>query len=221
MATTNISAIQPRRRSPGGRILFFLVVTALLAAVILFLFIGHWLVVQDPLQSAQAIVVLSGRMPLRAMEAAKLYREGYAPQIWLTHSTEPGATLASMGISYAGEEVYNAQVLQHEGVPASAIRVLPSPIVNTADEIAVVSAVMAVEKASTIIIVTSQVHTRRVRILWKRLAASRERAIVRGASGDSFEPGRWWRDTGDALDVVRESLGILNAWAGMPLQPAK
>ena len=26
--------------------------------------------------------------------------------------------------------------------------------------------------------------------------------------------------TSDALDVVREFLGILNAWAGMPLRPA-
>jgi hypothetical protein len=31
----------------------------------------------------------------------------------------------------------------------------------------------------------------------------------------------WWRNTGDALDVVREVLGLLNVWAGLPLQPAK
>jgi hypothetical protein len=56
--------------------------------------------------------------------------------------------------------------------------------------------------------------------LWHRLAAGHVQAIIRAASDDPFEPGRWWRTTGDALDVVREFLGILNAWAGMPLRPA-
>jgi len=34
----------------------------------------------------------------------------------------------------------------------------------------------------------------------------------------SFEPGRVVAHVTDALDVVRELLGILNAWAGMPLR---
>lgn len=197
-----------------------LVAVALICAVVFLFCVGRWLVIEDPLAKAQAIVVLSGRMPLRAMEAAKLYREGYAPKVWLTHSTEPGATLEAMGIPYASEDYYNLRVLIHEGVPADAIRVLQPPIVNTADEIAAISSAMAAEKANTVIIVTSKVHTRRVRILWHRLAASRGRAITRAASDDPFEPGHWWRTTSDALDVVREFLGILNAWAGMPLHPA-
>lgn len=195
--------------------------TALLC-VLTFLFgIGHWLVVNDPLEKAQAIVVLSGRMPLRALEAAKLFREGYAPEVWLTHSTEPGATLQAMGIEYAGEESYDEKVLMHEGVPADAIRVLPPPIINTADEIEVVAEALEKKKGSAVILVTSKVHTRRVRILWRRIAANRGRAVVRAASDDPFEPGRWWRTTGDALDVIREFLGILNAWAGMPLHPSR
>jgi uncharacterized SAM-binding protein YcdF (DUF218 family) len=193
---------------------------ALLGIAISLLYLGRWLVVEDPLQKAGAIVVLSGRMPLRAMEAAKLYREGYARKVWLTHSTEPGATLEAMQIAYVGEDFYNTRVLMHEGVPVDAIRVLEPPILNTADEIAAVSAALEGEKERAVIIVTSKVHTRRVRILWHALAASRDHAIVRAASGDPFEPKRWWRTTGDALDVVRELLGILNAWAGMPLRPA-
>jgi uncharacterized SAM-binding protein YcdF (DUF218 family) len=193
---------------------------ALLSALAFLPFVGRWLVVEDPLDKVQAIAVLSGRMPLRAMEAARLYREGYAPEVWLTHSTEPGATLNGMGISYAGEDSYNVRVLIHEGVPPNAIHVLEPPIVNTADEIGAISRTMAAEKDTTVIIVTSKVHTRRVRTLWHRLAQASGRAIVRGASDDPFEPGRWWRTTGDALDVVREVLGILNAWAGMPLRPS-
>ena len=45
-------------------------------------------------------------------------------------------------------------------------------------------------------------------------------AIVHGVSDDSFDPAHWWKNTSDALDVVREVLGLANAWAGLPLRPA-
>ena len=186
-----------------------------------FLGVGRWLVVEDPLGKARAIAVLSGGMPLRAFEAAKLYREGYAPEIWLTHSTEPGETLGAMGISFAGEDYYNVRILIHEGVPREAIRVVDPPIVNTADEINVIAAALAHEKDRTVIVVTTKAHTRRVGLLWRKIATGRGRAIVRAASEDPFDPRRWWRRTGDALDVVREVLGLLNAWAGLPLHPAR
>jgi uncharacterized SAM-binding protein YcdF (DUF218 family) len=220
MASEDSSETTPLRHWRTRRIVLGLVGMALSGAVVFLLYLGRWLVVEDPLEKAQAVVVLSGRMPMRAVEAAKLYRAGYAPKVWLTHSTEPGASLKAMGVTYTGEDVYNVQVLMHEGVPADAIHLLEPPIVNTADELAAVSTALAEEKAGTVIIVTSKVHTRRVRILWNRLAAGRGRALVRAVSDDPFEPRRWWRTTGDALDVVREFLGILNAWAGMPLRPA-
>ena len=73
-------------------------------AAVIFFGIGRWLVMEDPLEKASAIVVLSGAMPARAIEAGKLYREGYAPEIWLTHSLEPAETLAEMGIPFTGED---------------------------------------------------------------------------------------------------------------------
>ncbi len=192
----------------------------LLSVAVFLLGVGRWLVVEDPLEKAQAIVVLSGGMPLRAVEAARLYREGYAPKMWLTHSTEPGATLEAMQIPYHGEDFYDSQVLMRQGVPADAIRTLEPPVINTADELADVAAALDPEKGKTVIIVTSKVHTRRVRILWHRLGAGAGHAVIRAASDDPFKPRRWWRTSGDALNVVRELLGILNAWSGMPLRPA-
>jgi hypothetical protein len=53
----------------------------IVSAVIVFLGVGRWLVVEDPLDKAQAIVVLSGRIPMRAKEAARLYNAGYAAQV--------------------------------------------------------------------------------------------------------------------------------------------
>jgi uncharacterized SAM-binding protein YcdF (DUF218 family) len=216
--STSDTAILTRAR--GRLVLLAVCLGAILLAVVCFFGVGRWLVVEDPLVKARAIAVLSGSIPLRAMEAAKLYREGFAPEIWLTHSAEPGETLAEMGIPFSGEDYYNMRVLIHEGVPPGAIRLLEPPIVNTADEMNVIAAVLAGEKERWVIIVTTKAHTRRVRLLWRSVAAGRGIAIVRAASGDSFNPRRWWRNTSDALDVVREVLGLANAWAGQPLRPA-
>jgi uncharacterized SAM-binding protein YcdF (DUF218 family) len=193
----------------------------LILGMVMFFGVGRWLVVEDPLGKARAIAVLSGGMPLRASEAAKLYRQGYAPEIWLTHSAEPAATLGEMGISFAGEDFYNARVLIHEGVPMGAIRVLEPPIVNTMDELNAIDAALRKERDRTAIIVTSKAHTRRVRMLWQRRGSEPGTAIVRAAAEDPFDPRHWWRTTSDAFDVVREVLGLMNAWAGLPLHPAK
>jgi uncharacterized SAM-binding protein YcdF (DUF218 family) len=221
MATPDHPAVVSRSRSRALRFLFTGGAVGLVLGAVIFFGVGRWLVVEDPLVKARAIVVLSGAMPLRAIEAAKLYREGYAPEIWLTHSAEPGETLEEMGIPFAGEDFYNKLVLIHEGVPTEAIHILDPPIVNTADEIKVAAASLARGKGVAVILVTTKAHTRRVRLLWRRLASGQGRAIVRAASADSFDPQHWWRTTGDSLDVVREVLGLLNAWAGLPLHPAR
>jgi uncharacterized SAM-binding protein YcdF (DUF218 family) len=189
----------------------------LFLALLLFLNVGRWLVREDPLQKATAIAVLSGRMPERALEAVRIYKRGCAPRVWLTHSTEPGATLAQLSVRYIGEEEYNKEILMRGGVPESAIEILDPPIENTAGEIRTIAEALAKRDHGTAIVVTSRVHTRRVRALWNQLAKRDGTVVVRGVSDDGFDPAHWWRDTQDALDVVREVLGLMNAWAGLPL----
>jgi uncharacterized SAM-binding protein YcdF (DUF218 family) len=212
-SNTSVVALRSRRS-----VVLVAIACAFLALMLLAFFgVGRWLVVEDPLGKARAIAVLSGRMPLRALEAAKLYRQGYASEVWLTRTSEPGESLKTMGISFEGEEVYSTRVLIHEGVPANAIHVLEPPIVNTADEVRVISKALEREKDGSVVLVTTKPHTRRVRLLWRKLAPEECHAIVRAAADDPFDPRHWWRTTGDALDVVREVLGIMNAWAGLPL----
>jgi uncharacterized SAM-binding protein YcdF (DUF218 family) len=220
MPHSNNSPLVDRSRSRAWKIFAAALCCLLLLAAAAFFTVGHYLVVEDPLEKVGAIAVLSGRMPLRAIEAAKLYREGYAPEVWLTHSTEPAETLANLGIPFYGEEYYNKLILIHEGVPENVIHILDPPILNTADEMKVIAAMLDRSGDRAVIIVTSKAHTRRVRLLWRRLSGGKRRAIVRAAAQDPFDPAHWWRDTSDALDVVREVLGLLNAWAGLPLSPA-
>jgi uncharacterized SAM-binding protein YcdF (DUF218 family) len=180
---------------------------------------GVWLAVQDPLAPARAIVVLSGRMPDRAIEAARIYRQNVAPEVWVSQPPSPAAELAEMQISFVGEDFYNQRVLMAQGVPADAIRILPEPSANTAQEVEQIARLAGSSGASAVIIVTSEPHTRRVRFIWRRLVGDSPRLIVRHPVDDAFDAVHWWRNTGDALDVVREWLGLANAWAGFPSQP--
>ena len=215
-----VGSILPPQRGQRVRLGLLLVSAFVFAALLLFLNLGRWLVVEDPLHDADAIAVLSGNMPSRAFEAARVYKQGFAGQVWLTHSTEPGATLAELSIPFEGKDFYDKQILMREGVPASAIQVLDPPIVNTVDEMETIGAALKRRNLHFVILVTSRVHTRRVRALWNRISAKDGIALVHGVSDDSFDPAHWWRSTGDALDVVREILGLANAWAGLPLRPA-
>jgi uncharacterized SAM-binding protein YcdF (DUF218 family) len=215
-----VAALERPDRRRTRRITFFSVVFVLLSGLLwVFLRAGVWLVVQDPLAPAQTIVVLSGRMPFRALEAARLYRENAAPQVWVSQPVGPAAQLAEMQIPFVGEDFYNQRILLAMGVPAGATRILPEPSANTAEEVAQIARLARDADMSSLIIVTSSPHTRRVHTIWHRLVGDSPRLIVRHPADDSFDALHWWRNTQDALDVVREWLGLANAWAGFPAQP--
>ena len=181
--------------------------------------LGRWLVREDPLSSADVIVVLSGSMPYRAEEAGRLFNMGKAPEIWVTRPDNPAAELRKCGIQFVGEEEYSREVLIHEGVPESSVHIIPDPIVNTEQEVSEITREMQRLGRTKVIIVTSPQHTRRVRTLWKKLAGERQ-ATVRAAFEDPFDANHWWRNTRDTFSVIRETMGLLNAWTGLPVRPS-
>ena len=201
---------------PGG-ILAVIVIVAVAAL----LSVGRWLEVEDPLVHADVIVVLSGRLPERAVEAARIFHAGYADQVWISPPISPVDDLKAMHISFLGEDFYNEKVLIAKGVPADSIRILDHPDANTEEEVRQVSEALRDLKYHSVIIVTSKPHTRRVRTIWRKLVGSDPGMTVRYAQDDPYDGAHWWRHTRDGLDVVRETLGLLNAWAGFPLRPSR
>src|SRR5476651_1679410 len=95
-------------------------------AIFAFLHAGTWLIVQDPLEQAQCAIVFGGKTPFRAMEAAKIYHDGWTREIWLTERGLSAADIAltKVGVVQTPEHVYNRQVLERLGVPKSAISLI-------------------------------------------------------------------------------------------------
>jgi uncharacterized SAM-binding protein YcdF (DUF218 family) len=210
--------VSGRRRRRGISVLAILALL-LVVGIVVFRNVGHWLVREDALGKADVIVVLSGGLPFRAEGAAGIFKSGCAPAVWVSRPIGPQEELAALGIHFVGEEEYNREILVQQGVPDLAIRIFPDTIVNTQDEVEEISRELRRDGKHTVIIITSPQHTRRVKALWKKLVGDDPRVIVRAAWGDPFDADHWWRTTADVLAVVRESMGLLNVWAGLPVRP--
>jgi uncharacterized SAM-binding protein YcdF (DUF218 family) len=205
-----------------------LITTVLIAVVAICLVwgvikLGAWLVVEDPLAPARAVVVLGGHVPFRPMEAATIYRQGWAPEVWITRGAQDAeqAALRQLAIEMPREEVYSRAVLERLGVPPVAILVLSEPAENTADEVRVIERELQRVGGVAVILVTSRLHSRRVRATWLALVGESPRGIVRYATAAPHDADHWWRHTNESLAVSREVFGLVNVWVGFPVQPGR
>src|SRR2546422_7425468 len=136
--------------------------------------VAGWLGVEDPLVSARAIVVLNGGFPFRAMEAASLYQQGWAPQVWLTRGSSPAQeeALRQLGMEIDRGESLDRAVLERLHVPPEAIVMCNGGVRNTAGEVKLIARELAQRGGGRVILVTSKPHSRRVRATWRALVGS-------------------------------------------------
>jgi len=207
------------RATPRSGTVAIVLLIVILLAILAARGAGRWLTRQDPLARADVIVALSGGLPYRAEAAAALYKQGYAPEVWISKPEGPQENLSALGIQFTGEEQYNREIAVKLGVPETAIEILPDFVINTEQEILEIPREMRRTGKHSVIIVTSPEQTRRVRALWRTLAGSDLTLIVRVASEDPFDADHWWTNTRDTFSVVREFLGLANLWLGLPVRP--
>ena len=94
------------------------------------------LFVEDPLESASAIIVLSGGIPYRPLGAAQLYTAGWAPRVVLTRARLSKRDYArkAFGLGYPEKHEVSRQILVKLGVPNEAISVIGGEIHSTVTE---------------------------------------------------------------------------------------
>ena len=178
---------------------------------------GAWLVVADPLQKADAIVVLGGTTYERQLEAIDLLNEGWAPRVGLMRQVSDYGEvhLMQLGIPYPREVDAQVDVLVRLGVPRDAITIF-NEANSTAEEADTLFAAATANQWSSVIIVTSKQHTRRARLVMKRRTAPLGlNVITRYSRYDQSNTDRWWTNRSTLRFTLFESQRLLGYWIGI------
>lgn len=165
--------------------------------------IGWWLDCSEPPRKADLIVVLAGHIS-RPLYASDLYREGLAPEIWLSKPFEPEAVRIAReaGAVVPTEETINREVLVKRGVPEGSVRVYGPGVMSTYQE-ALELGKAARTAGKTVLVVTSRWHARRAR--WVFRAALPEASVLVCATPYERFTRRWWSDQAMAYAAVTET----------------
>ena len=174
--------------------------------------VGGFLVVADPPQPSDAIVVLSGSLPDRIMEAVDLYHAGLAPRIILTQETPlPGLTaLRARGATMVERHEQNLDIARQLGVPAAAVSVVSTPAWSTVTEAEALVGYFDAQGIGSILLVTSKAHARRAVWTFRDLTRGRVRVLVVPSRYDPFTPDAWWRRRPWARRLFIEYLKLAN-----------
>jgi uncharacterized SAM-binding protein YcdF (DUF218 family) len=164
-------------------------------------FAGETWVVEDPLDRADAIIVLSDDnfYADRATHAADLYRHGMAPIV-----VASGRRLRP----YAGI----AELMEHDlierGVPKDKIVRISHNAENTREEAQVLAQQTLERKWRSVIVVTSNYHTRRARYIFLHVFPAQTQVRVSGAQDGDFDPQHWWQARKSLKEFTRELVGM-------------
>lgn len=174
-----------------------------IAIVFLLTAMGGILVVADPLQKADAIVVLSGGDEHRIDEAIRLYQEEYADTIILT---ETGAFLEEFNAEYSKERQL---VLLNAGIPGGAIMITPWNAASTRDEAKDVKALLQSKHPKVLLVVTDPYHTLRTRMIWEEVFEGTETEIlVRPVRDSWYSSSTWWLSKAGWKNTVNEYIKL-------------
>ncbi len=194
-----------------------IVLAPLILLAVLLPRLGPWLMREDPLQKADAIIVLGGTMYERPLEAADLYKAGYAPRIYLIRELQDWGELelTTRGIDYPRPVDIQIATLARIGVPRDVIGVI-EPADSTAEEAQHIRDLVTREHFTRVIIVTSKQHTRRARlVMHRRVAPSGAQIIVRASKYDKADLEQWWRNRSTLRFTLFETQRLVAYWIGL------
>ena len=170
----------------------------------IFRLIGEAWVVEDPLERSDAILVLGDDnfYADRATRAAQIYRQGLAPTV-----VASGRRLRP----YAGI----AELIEHDlverGVPKDKILRVAHDADNTREEASALTQIAKQKKWRSVIVVTSNFHTRRARYIFRHVFPEDVKIRISGARDGDFDPEQWWEKRISVKDLAREMAAMVVA----------
>lgn len=160
------------------------------------------LIVEDPLQKVDAMVVLSGGGYDRGNEAVKIMHDGYVNRVICTGSN-PVIELRVFGIDTLESDMTVAN-LRRQGIQDSMIVVLRNGT-STKEESELIAQYCLQNKVKKIMILSSKLHTHRVHDVFnKKLKPLGIEVVVRGAPNSRFDEMKWWQDEEGLIAVNNE-----------------
>jgi uncharacterized SAM-binding protein YcdF (DUF218 family) len=181
-------------------IALFLAVVYLARHPLLRLVAEEW-VVEDHLQKSDAIIVLSDDnfYADRATRAAELYRQGMAPLV-----VASGRQLRP----YAGIAELMKHDLFERGVPTDAILPFPQNADDTEEEAEALAGLSIQKKWHSVIVVTSNYHTRRARYIFLHVFPGSISVAVASARDGDFDPEHWYEKRKSIKRLILEFCGM-------------
>ncbi|HEY8601902.1 MAG TPA: YdcF family protein, partial [Thermomicrobiales bacterium] len=150
------------------------------------------------------IVILGGGTPARVRAGARLYRGGFAPDIYLSTDFDPRYAPSATPVGEASR-----RYLREAGIPGAAIVHDRRPR-TTRDEARYFTEEAARRGWRSALLVTAPFHLRRATLVFRR--AARERGVdipIRAiAAGDDHEGG-WWHATPQVAFALSELASLL------------
>jgi uncharacterized SAM-binding protein YcdF (DUF218 family) len=205
-----MSSCPSQRGQHGGILVNFIVLLSfvLLCGIIylarhpLLRYGAEYWIVEDPIETADAIIILSDDnfYADRATHAAELFRQGKAPLVVASGKRlRPNAGIA--------------ELMEHDflerGIPRDKIIVFAHDADNTKEEAQALAQLVVQRRWQSVIVVTSNYHTRRTRYIFERIFPKGIDVRIASAPDGDFDPSKWWEKRKSIKLFTHELEGML------------
>jgi len=204
----------PDWRDERGGIISTLIALVFLAALLggiylarhpLLRFAGEALVVEDPLEKSDAIIVLSDDnfYADRATRAAELFRQKLAPVVVASGiRLRPNAGIAEL----------MTHDLIERGVPRENILPFPQDADDSKEEAQFLRKLVQEKNWKSVIVVTSNYHTRRAKYIFGKILANSVTVCMAAARDADYDPEHWWEQRKSVKRYFHEIEGYVVSW---------
>ena len=172
--------------------------------------LGHALVIDDRVTSADVIVISVDASSAGVLEAADLVRNGVSKAV-AVFAEVPGSAeleLNRRGIPHPDRASRAVQQLELLGV-TNPMRI-PTPVDGTTAEARVLSSWVGEHGFRTVVMITTADHTRRTRrVLRRAFAGQNTHVVVHAARHSEFKADTWWHTRTGIRTGITEAQKLL------------
>ncbi|MCC6954262.1 MAG: YdcF family protein [Deltaproteobacteria bacterium] len=212
---------QPVKQGGGVLAFIFTFLLGSLLIVIPFLFwpktllqpVGNYLVVdQPPIPSSAIVILLGGESAERVVKAVALYREGHSDRV-VFGSGFVDRTLTNVPQGFVWPTASSILRIALESALVNSgdiVTVNTEDAFDTSSELEAIAAKAREEAWPRVILVSSATHTKRVQIIWERIAPDIS-AVVVAARPERVQ--NWWLDSRIPREVAYEYGALLKEYS--------